>query len=442
MELYKYQAAGAKTLEYRNKVLLADDMGLGKTAQAIVALDRLWSDGLIKRALIVVPTTLISVWKSEFSKWAPELPSVVYSGADRFGMLKGGMPVLIGSYDTIAKDLQRETSKNTFVDIGIDLLVADEAHFMKNTDSLRWKTISNILASRRWALTGTPLENSIEDLVGVLRFLFQNELGKFDPTSDITKVLKLRDRCMVRRTKDEVGLQLPPKRIINMPVEMNKNQQLEYSAIVEEFEREAEGRESKNNRKNLLVIIQNLRRIATIAQDSTSSKLDLIEQEIETLASRNQKSVVFSSFAGLALEPLYERLKKYGAVLIRGGMTSDEVKDADQRFREDDSVNVMCASLKSAGVGFTWTVANYAFILDLWWNPQAIRQAEDRLYRIGQKSPVLIKRVYSENSIDEAIMELLERKEKLFGAIVEDTPLTTEDDMSFDELIDLIRSKR
>ena len=118
------------------------------------------------------------------------------------------------------------------------------------------------------------------------------------------------------------------------------------------------------------------------------------------------------------------------------------VAEADRRFREDDSINVMCASLKSAGVGFTWTVAKYAFILDLWWNPQSIRQAEDRLYRIGQDSPVLIKRIYSEDTIDEAIIELLKRKEKLFDAIVDDVSLPTEDETSFDELIKLIKSKK
>ena len=200
LRLYPFQSDGVKHLLLRRSVLLADEMGLGKTIQAISAMQQLFTAGAIRRALVVCPASLCRNWRKEIAIWGGNNPAVIYEGASRYGMLEGNARILIASYETISADLKRETRLGShFYDIGVDLLVLDEAQRIKAPSSVRARVLSHVLAPRRWAISGTPLENHPRELASILRFLFPNEFAEDTSLDDMTGVFAARDRCMVHR---------------------------------------------------------------------------------------------------------------------------------------------------------------------------------------------------------------------------------------------------
>lgn len=415
-------------------------MGLGKTVQAAVAIRKLFDAGSIRRVLIVCPVSLSRNWRRELKAWAGDLPVVMYEGADRNGMLQGGASILIGSYETVAADLRRATSEGReFCDIGIDLIVLDEAQRIKEPSSTRSRVLAKVLSPRRWAISGTPLENHPRELSSLLRFLFPNEFSDQATLGDLELMLAQRDLCMVRRTKDEVGLQLPSKTTDYVPTALTPDQAAEYDHALADIRRAAMASTSRSAlAASLLAGLQRLRRISAISTNGCSGKLDYIEEEAEELRERGEKLIVFSSFPNLALRRVAERLARFGPVLFTGEMSQDEREIAHQRFVQDPECGVMCASLRAAGVGITWTVARYVYHLDLWWNPQVIRQAEDRVHRIGQRQPVFLKRLVAENTIDEGVAVLLERKHAIFRRVIDDEDEDAMPDVPIEDLLRLI----
>lgn len=444
MELYPFQREGIRQLIGRPSILLADDMGLGKTVQAAVALRELFEAKSIRRALIVCPTSLSRNWRREIRVWAQGIPAVLYEGADRYGMLEGNAPILIGSYETVADDLRRATRDGrSFCDIGVDLIILDEAQRIKDPTSIRSRVLARVLAGRRWAITGTPIENHPKELNSILRFLFPNEFLDSEDCDDLALMLFQRDRAMIRRTKAEVGIQLPERVTGYTPVQLTPDQAAEYERTLTSVRRSIlDATNSSELTASLLGGLQNLRRITTVSTNGSSAKLDLVEEELEVLAERQEKVVIFSSFANIGLDHAVKRLARFRPVRITGSMTQAEREVAHQRFLGDPRCLVMCASLRTAGVGVTWTVARYVYHLDLWWNPQALRQAEDRVHRIGQERQVLIKRLIAENTIDEGIVTLLETKSDIFRFVVdEDLPSSMRQD-TLDQLLGLVGTRR
>ncbi len=439
MPLYPFQSEGVRNLVTRRNILLADEMGLGKTVQVVTALKELFQQRAIRRALVICPASLCLNWKHEIASWG-NLPAVIYQGADRYGMLEGEAPILIGSFETISSDLQRPTkSGEQFYDIGIDVLVLDEAQRIKASEGIRSKVLTKLVAPRRWAITGTPLENHPRELATILRFLEPNEFLATSDIDNFEKVLQYTDQLMLRRTKDEVGLQLPKKTVSRISVALSPEQESEYLRAREDLLNSLQCVHTLSSATMcLLKGLQELRRIAVISSGGESSKLDLIEEEMEEVASYGEKAVVFSSFATLALPLFAARLSKYGALLYTGSMTTEERQQVHERFLHDSDARVMCASLRAAGVGLTWTVASHVYHTDSWWNPQVLNQADDRVHRIGQEKPVFIKRLIAENTIEEAIEDLLSAKEDLFEFVVGDRQLSSGDATSFTQLLSLI----
>ena len=417
--LYPFQVEGTGQLVARRSVLLADDMGLGKTIQAASAMRELFDMGAVERVLIVCPASLCRNWRQEVQVWGG-VSAVLYEGSSRHGMLEGGAKVLIGSYEVIAADLGSITKGGTmYAEIGLDLLVLDEAQRIKAPTSARARCLSHLMAPRRWAITGTPLENHPRELASILRFLHPNEFGTADTLDDYRGIMRYRDLCMVRRTKDQVDIQLPSCTVSYTPVGMTPEQLAEYEQardVVRSDVLHASSRQVAVT--SLLGGLQRLRRVAAISSSGASAKVDLIEDELEGIVASGGKAIVFSSFANLALPVVARRLERFGSVLFTGAMTGAERHMAHTRFLEDDDARVMCASTQAAGVGITWTVAQYVFHLDLWWNPQVLRQAEDRAHRIGQVRPVNVKRLVAEGTVDEGIVRLLAAKEGIFDLLI------------------------
>lgn len=444
MELYPFQREGIRQLIGRPCILLADDMGLGKTVQAVVALRELFEAKVIRRALIVCPASLSRNWRREIRVWAQSIPAVLYEGADRYGLLEGNAPILIGSFETVADDLRRATRDGrSFCDIGVDLIILDEAQRIKDPTSIRSRVLARVLAGRRWAITGTPIENHPRELNSILRFLFPNEFLDSEDCDDLALMLLQRDRAMIRRTKAEVGIQLPERVTGYTPVQLTPDQAAEYERTLTSVRRSIRDATKRSElTASLLGGLQNLRRITTVSTNGSSAKLDFIEEELETLAERGEKVVIFSSFANIGLDHAVKRLARFRPVRFTGSMTQAEREVAHQRFLDDPRCLVMCASLRAAGVGVTWTAARYVYHLDLWWNPQALRQAEDRVHRIGQGRQVFLKRLIAENTIDEGIVTLLETKSDIFRFVVDEDLPSTVHWNTLDQLLSLVGTRR
>jgi len=440
MELYPFQQDGVSNLMKRRSVLLADEMGLGKTVQAVAAATQLLRDGAIRRVLVVCPASLCRNWRKEVNTWGVGIRAVLYEGADRFGMLGGGAPVLIGSYETVAEDLRVATHQGErFCDIGVDLVILDEAQRIKAPDSLKTRVLSRIMAPRRWAITGTPLENHPRELASILRFLFPNEFSADESLDDYGLLLRFRDGSMLRRTKASVGLELPPKTVATVPVAMSPDQAAEYDQVLSVTRMHVVRSSSHDEAAtSLLAGLQHLRRIAVISANKVSAKIDLLCEEVPEVVGRGEKVVVFSSFTNLVLPEVAARLSPYGALVFTGQQTQEERLEVHERFLNDPHAMVMCASLRAAGVGLTWTVATVVYQTDIWWNPQALRQAEDRVHRIGQAKPVVVKRLISDETIESAIEGLTLAKEEIFDAFVDERGLPLTSGAGFEGLLRLI----
>lgn len=442
MELYAFQQEGVENLVKRRSVLFADEMGLGKTVQAAVALRALFDSRSIRRVLIAAPISLTRNWQNELWKWGA-LPGVLYEGGSRYGLLEGNAAVLIGSYEAICADLIAATrGGDRFHDLGLDVLIIDEAQRIKTPETLGAKVFAKIVAARRWAITGTPLENHPRELASILRFLFPNEFETTEDLEDLSRILAYRDQAMFRRTKTTVGLQLPTKTVASISVALSPDQAAEYSHRLDNLRQDlARARHERTALMQLLSGIQDLRRIAVISSNQESSKLDFLASQIENISATGEKAVVFSSFANLALPLFRERLHRFGAVLYTGAMSTDERDRVHRRFLSDPETRVMCASLRAAGVGLTWTVASHVFHTDVWWNPQVLNQADDRVHRIGQQKPVFIRRLIADGTIEEAINQLLETKEDIFNMVVEEAPPTSITQLTRADLLALIGLK-
>ena len=247
---------------------------------------------------------------------------------------------------------------------------------------------------------------------------------------------------MVRRTKADVGADLPEKSIAYTSVALAPGQAAEYEHSRNRMVNELVSLGDPSELGSTLIAgLQELRRISTISRDGDSGKMDYVADEIEKIAERKEKAVVFSSFAHLALPTLVERLKPYGALAFTGEMSLEARNAAHEEFIENDDCTVMCASLKAAGVGLTWTVASYVYHLDLWWNPQVLRQAEDRVHRIGQRSPVIIKRLIAEQTLDEGLKLLLQAKEELFDFVIDGNGDAPSAGLALEQLLALVGLK-
>lgn len=442
-ELYPFQQEGVNHLTRRRCVLLADEMGLGKTVQAAVAMGQLFAMGAVRRALIVCPASLCRNWRQEIRKWTPELPVVLYEGGDRHGMLSGGAKVLVGSFETIVGDLRIPTkSGERYFDCGFDLVVLDEAQRIKDSESLKSRVFSKLLGPRRWAISGTPMENHPGELASILRFLWPNELSEPESLLDSVLVLSLRDLSMLRRSKREVGLQLPEKVFARVSVGLGPEQGAEYHRALLDIQGGIEAAKNSTGAYGVILAgLQRLRRLAVISEDGESSKIDLLEEEVGEIVENGEKVVVFSSFANLVLPLVAKRLDRFGSLMFTGSMTNEERANVHQRFLTDPTARVMCASLKAAGVGLTWTVASHVYHLDTWWNPQVMRQAEDRVHRIGQRQTVFIKQLIAEGTLEEAIDALLISKTEIFELVVEGSPMSGIEPHSAKELASLIGLK-
>ena len=415
-DLFPYQRKGVVWLREHRAAILADDMGLGKTLQATSALRGLVHDGDTRCALVVAPRTILATWEDELARWAPELSRLRVTPAAKareavWQALVGRLHVLITNYEQLREPPPALTRR------GVDLIVADEAHRIRNLRAAVTGGMREIRFRRFWALTGTPIERDAEDLATLLSILAPDRFSPADKALDPTTLRGRARPYILRRTRTDVLPELPEVIDSKETVELTPPQRRAY---------EAARRRTRPNGKTpaeALQLINELRTICDYAPDRRSSaKLERICEHLLDIRERGEKAVVFSTL----LEPLRilqvaltkERPPIQGE-LITGEMSTSGREQALQRFAQAPEVTVLLASMRTTGEGLTLTAANHVLFVSEWWNPSANQQARDRVVRIGQRRGVRVYRFMCRNTVEEVLDQILTNKAELYRNVVE-----------------------
>jgi SNF2 family DNA or RNA helicase len=447
--LRPYQLEGFRWLsrlwDARLGGILADDMGLGKTLQLIAALARAHDRGELGAehgpALVVAPTSVVGTWLSEFERFAPHLRVVVVGETER----RRGRPladavadaqVVITSYAVLRLD------DAAFHSLPWSGVVLDEAQFVKNRQAKTHVAVRKLGAPFTIAVTGTPLENSLMDLWALLSLTAPGLYPRPDVFTksyrkpiesgarpELLDLLRRRIRpLMLRRTKEQVAIDLPPKQIQVLPVPHHPLHQHIYDQHLARERQRVLGllADPEANRVAILAALTRLRQLAldpalvddAHAGKATAAKVELLVDQLRELAAEGHRALVFSQFTGF-LKVVERALDDAGLrTCYLDGATANR-QQVIRSFR-DGQAAAFLISLKAGGFGLTLTEADYVFVLDPWWNPAAEAQAIDRAHRIGQDKPVMVYRLVTAGTIEEKVVALQERKRDLFQRVVDE----------------------
>lgn len=453
--LRDYQEEGFKYLSRLSNwgigACLADDMGLGKTLQAIALLLEQSSKGA---SLVVVPTSLSFTWREELRKFAPTLsPVLFHEVTNRKETIEGltKRDILICSYGLLHQEgelLQKKTW---------EVVILDEAQSIKNKDTKRWQYATSLKSKIRIALTGTPIENHLGELWSLFHFLNPGLLGSFssfqkklwmpiekskDPVAK--RALKaLVSPYILRRTKSEVLLELPPKTEQTLLIEPSKEEEAFYEALrIKALERIEKLTDDSQKRLSVLSEITKLRQAcchSSLVDNSLnieSSKVKAFIEIIKNLKENNHKALVFSQYVGY-LTKIREIVEGEGISYeyLDGSTPSKERQRVIESFQEGNS-DLFLISLRAGGTGLNLTAADYVIILDPWWNPSVEDQASSRAHRMGQMRPVTVYRLIMKNTIEEKIIKLHQDKRALADDLLSDGHMSSK--MTEEELLKLI----
>lgn len=437
-KLREYQRSGFAWLwqlhENRMTGILADDMGLGKTVQALALLTKAKEEEGDAPALIVCPTSVLSVWKQEVKKWAPSLSLMLWHGAERAEnrrMLKK-TDIVVTTYAILRRDIE-ELAKIPF-----RYAILDEAQNIKNWTTSTAKSAKQLSADHRLALTGTPVENHLADLWAIFDFLAPNFLGKLsdfqknfvrpieDGDTKTLEALRARIRPFVmRRKKEDVAQELPPKTEQTLFVQFGRSQLGLYNRILKTAKTEILGRiEEVGLEKSQMTILAALTRLRQVCCDPRllglpdasalppSAKLDAFKELLADCVGSGRKVLVFSQFVEMQKflgDSLNELKIPY--LWLHGGTKNRE--ELVQQFQSKSGPPVFLISLKAGGSGLTLTEADTVVHFDPWWNPAVEDQATDRAHRIGQDKPVMVYRLVCEDTVEQKMVELGARKREV-----------------------------
>ena len=433
VKLFPYQQIGFNWLKNMYDIgfggILADDMGLGKTLQAISLISEIQLENEDLLGIIIVPTSLLHNWKEEFYKFSDIKPILVEGNAETRKELvkKTEKGILITTYQTFRNDVKNYKDKK------FDVAILDEAQNIKNVSSLVKKATSKLESTVNFALTGTPIENSIMELWSIFDFIlpgyldnitkfrkkYKNSLNNLD-SKKIFNLKNIVSPFILRRTKNEVLTELPEKVENNMIVELSKEQKKLYMAYVKRAKKELRkfDKEENNNLK-VLAILTKLRQICNSPQlfdeDYTGevAKIELLKELMPDILSNGHRILIFSQFLG-TLEEIKEELEKEKVeyFYIDGSVKSKERMEISKKFNSGEG-QVVLISLKAGGTGLNLIGADVVIHYDPWWNFAVENQASDRAHRIGQKKSVQVIKLITEGTIEEKIIKIQENKRTL-----------------------------
>ena len=445
-ELYHYQRAGFDWLHFLHDYgfggCLADDMGLGKTMQALAFLLSLRKNGGLDHAkapdLIVAPRSVLFNWEREAAKFTPSLKVAVHADSTRSKSMHtyADADLVLTTYGVMMRDISILRQSR------FHYIVIDESQAIKNPLSQTARAARLLNADHRLALTGTPVENSVLELWSQFAFLNPGLLGSLerfrsefasaierqqdDESSNLLR--KIVQPFLLRRTKDQVAPELPPRSDRAVFNEMEPAQQKFYNKIRDQYRAQLLGLLDSENTsgQTQMKILEGLLRLRQVcnhpvlvdkAFQGRSAKLDALVETMETLQSEGHKALIFSQFTqmlALVRKELDERQIPY---VYLDGSTRDRQQRVDQ-FQNSPEIPFFLISLKAGGVGINLTAADYVLHIDPWWNPAVEQQATDRAHRIGQTKPVFVYRFITKNSVEEQILLLQDRKRAIVEQVI------------------------
>lgn len=429
-KLFEYQKSGIEFLKEKKKAILADSMGMGKTIQAIIACKELGG-----KTLVVCPASVKENWRREI-KMAYETAQVEIIEKENS---IGDIGWCIINYDILEK-------KKEFLDsLEFDNIILDEAHYIKNQKSKRSKQAVALCkkAKNVFLLTGTPILNRPIELFNLLRAI-EHPLGnnyfwyarnycaawwmelkngrRFLNVSGASNLDILKEKIAniyLRRTKEE-KLNLPAKIITNVELEMDENWRKKYETVFTNYLEFLKENPLIDVNINNVLMARHLVELQKMKQVCSWSKVDRIVEDVENIAEQGEKVIIFSQYTK-TIKDLKEKLRKLGVVSLTGEDNMAQRQEAIDHFQNDNKIKIFIGNTKAAGIGINLTASSYVIFADLEWTPALHSQAEDRAHRIGQDKMVNVYYYILKGTIEEDIVELLEKKNGIIQKILSGT---------------------
>ena len=442
--LRPYQQRGYEWLYKNTRVgfgsLIADDMGLGKTLQVITTLLKLKEDGELdkEKALIVVPTTLLTNWEKEIKKFAPSLNAFIYHGTNRKLDLLKESEVMITTYGVARGDAHLQKKKWL-------IIVIDEAQNIKNPGTAQTKAIKKFKAPVKIAMSGTPVENRLSEYWSIFDFTnkgYLNTLAKFktefarpiETDRDQIKLEKFRkitEPFILRRLKSDKSIikDLPDKIEIDQYCHLSPEQTALYENVVETTMQSIESSKGIERKGLVLKLITALKQVCNHprqflkkgdALPELSGKTAMLFSLIKEIQNTGEKTLIFTQYQemGKLLVEMLEAEFNLEIPFLHGGVSRKGRDEMVDQFQNNRATRILILSLKAGGTGLNLTAASNVIHYDLWWNPAVEAQATDRAYRIGQKNNVMVHRFITQGTFEEKINQLLLNKKELANLTV------------------------
>jgi SNF2 family DNA or RNA helicase len=471
-ELKDFQRSGVKFLAEHDSALLADEMGLGKTVQAITAARFLFRMGRVDKGLILCPRSVLADWEEHLREWASELRVVKVRGTKEQRQVMWSLPahLYLTTYETLRQDLggslcsqdvtvnadgshvitcpcegcsQKLTVKERLFGVEVscptckqdftynpildtapkqfDLVILDEAQRIKNPDTDISRAVRKVEAQHRWGLSGTPLENRLDELISIFAYL-KPGLFRHNDSAWPSYVKQSIRPYVLRRRKAEALPELPAKWTDVIRLDLTEAQRVAYDRAEQEGVVALNEKGDSATVQHVLALITKLKQICNMDPVTKEScKLEYLSDALADIADQGDKALVFSQYPEKTLAHLETELHDYAPLVYKGSLSDRERELMIAKFKEVDGQNrVLLMSLKAGGLGLNLEQAHYVFHYDLWWNPASARQAEDRAHRMTQTRTVFVYTLLATKTVEERIHEIVSRKTSLFNEVIDD----------------------